>query len=74
MRREAEAKEAARIAEEKRIADEAVAREADVKHRKAVGTEIVNALTSNTSITRDQAIEVLAALKDGLIPRTKINY
>lgn len=74
VRREAEAKEAARLAEEKRIADEAAAREADVKHRKAVGTEIVNALTSHTSITRDQAIEVLAALKDGLIPRTKINY
>nr|WP_318385082.1 hypothetical protein [uncultured Enterobacter sp.] len=74
VRREAEAKEAARLAEEKRIADEAAAREADVKHRKAIGTEIVNALTSHTSITRDQAIEVLTALKDGLIPRTKINY
>ncbi len=74
VRREAEAKEAARIAEEKRIADEAAAREADVKHRKAVGTEIVNALLESTSLNRVQAIEVLTALKDGLIPRTKINY
>lgn len=74
IKREAEAKEAARLAEEKRIADEKTAREADVKHRKAVGTDIVNALTANTSISRDQAIEVLKALMDGLVPRTQINY
>lgn len=74
VRREAEAKEAARLAEEKRIADETAKREADVKHRKAVGTDIVNALTANTSITREQAIEVLTALKDCLVPHTKINY
>ncbi|MEG2039841.1 MAG: hypothetical protein RR068_01860, partial [Hafnia sp.] len=74
IKREAEAKEAARLAEEKRIADEKAKREADVKHRKAVGTEIVNALTANTSISRDQAIEVLKALMDGLVPRTQINY
>ena len=74
IKREAEAKEAARLAEEKRIADEKAKREADVKHRKSVGTEIVNALTANTSISRDQAIEVLKALMDGLVPRTQINY
>ncbi|EFL6449063.1 hypothetical protein AAS80_003036 [Escherichia coli] len=74
IKREAEAKEAARQAEEKRIADETAKREADVKHRKVVGTEIVNALLANTTITRDQAIEVLTALKDGLVPRTKIHY
>lgn len=74
IKREAEQKEAARLAEEKRIADEKAKREADVKHRKAVGTEIVNALTTNTSISREQAIEVLKALMDGLVPRTQINY
>ncbi|ASV55599.1 TolA protein [Lelliottia jeotgali] len=74
IKREAEQKEAARLAEEKRIADEKAKREADVKHRKAVGTEIVNALTANTSISREQAIEVLKALMDGLVPRTQINY
>lgn len=74
IKREAEAKEEARLAEEKRIADEKAKREADVKHRKAVGTEIVNALTANTSISRDQAIEVLKTLMDGLVPRTQINY
>lgn len=66
--------EEARLAEEKRKADEQAKREADVKHRKTVGTNIVNALTSHTSLTREQAIEVLTALKDDLIPCAKIHY
>lgn len=66
--------EEARLAEEKRSAEEQAKREADVKHRKTVGTNIVNALTSNTSLTREQAIEVLTALKDDLIPCAKIHY
>ena len=66
--------EEARLAEEKRKADEQAKREADVKHRKMVGTNIVNALTSHTSLTREQAIEVLTALKDDLIPCAKIHY
>lgn len=66
--------EDARLAEEKRKADEQAKREADVKHRKTVGTNIVNALTSQTSLTREQAIEVLTALKDDLIPCAKIHY
>lgn len=74
VRREAEATEAARLAEEKRIADEKAKREADVKHRKAIGTGIVNALTANTSISREQAIEVLTAMMNGLIPHNNINY
>ncbi|HCT4897079.1 TPA: hypothetical protein OTY78_003144 [Klebsiella pneumoniae] len=74
VRREAEQREQARLAEEKRKADEQARREADVKHRKAVGTEIVKALMANTSLTRDQAIEVLTAVKDGRIPHTGISY
>lgn len=74
IRREAELREQARLAEEKRKADEQALREADVKHRKAVGTEIVKALLANTSLTRDQAIEVLTAVKDGRIPHTGISY
>ena len=74
IRREAEQREQARMAEEKRKADEQARREADVKHRKAVGTEIVKALLANTSLTRDQAIEVLATVKDGRIPHTGISY
>ncbi|HDF5699500.1 TPA: hypothetical protein PC642_001966 [Klebsiella variicola] len=74
IRREAEQREQARLAEEKRKADEQARREADVKHRKTVGTDIVKALVANTSLTRDQAIEVLTAVKDGLIPHTGISY
>lgn len=74
IRREAEQREQARLAEEKRKADEQARRKADVKHRKAVGTEIVKALLANTSLTRDQAIEVLTAIKDGNIPHTGISY
>ncbi|HCR9749485.1 TPA: hypothetical protein OPR08_001678 [Citrobacter koseri] len=74
IKRETEQKEAALLAEEKRKADEQEKREADVKHRKTVGTNIVNALTSHTSLTREQSIEVLTALKDDLIPCAKIHY
>ncbi|HGH4639148.1 TPA: hypothetical protein ACJIWV_000878 [Enterobacter asburiae] len=73
-RLKARQEEEKRLAEEKRIADEQAKREADVKHRKTVGTNIVNALTSQTSLTREQAIEVLIALKDDLIPCAKIHY
>ncbi|PTA95617.1 cell envelope biogenesis protein TolA [Kluyvera sp. Nf5] len=74
IRREAEAKEKARLAEEKRIADEAAARAANENHRKAIGAAVVKALTEHTSISREQAIEVLTALKDGLIPNSGIHY
>lgn len=74
IRREAEQREQARLAEEKRKADEQARREADVKHRKTVGTDIVKALVANTSLTRDQAIEVLTAIKDGNIPHTGFSY
>ncbi|STW71069.1 TolA protein [Klebsiella pneumoniae] len=74
IRREAEQREQARLAEEKRKADEQARREADVKHRKTVGTDIVKALVANTSLTRDQAIEVLTTVKDGRIPHTAISY
>lgn len=72
--READQREQARLAEEKRKADEQARREADVKHRKTVGTDIVKALQANTSLTRDQAIEVLTAIKDKKIPHTGISY
>ncbi len=74
IRREAEQREQARLAEEKRKAEEQASREADVKYRKAVGVEVVKALMANTSLTRDQAIEVLTAVKDGRIPHTGISY
>lgn len=73
QRKAAEA-EAARLAEDKRIADEVAKRAANEKHRKAIGTEIVTALLARTSLSREQAIEVLIALKDEEIPHTSITY
>lgn len=70
----AELKELNRLAEEKRIADEAKKRADDIQHRKVIGTGIVTALLAHTSLNREQAIEVLTALKDGLIPNSAITY
>lgn len=72
--RKAKAVEDTRLAEEKRIADEAAERAANEAHRRKIGTEIVTALLGHTSLTREQAIEVLVALKDRKIPRTRITY
>ena len=72
--RKGKAAEDARLAEENRIADEAAARAANEAHRKKIGTEIVTALLGHTSLTRDQAIEVLVAIKDSQIPHTRITY
>jgi hypothetical protein len=70
----AKAAEDARLAEEKRVADEAAKRAANDTHRKAVGTAVVNALIANAGLSREAAIATLVALKDGLIPHTTINY
>lgn len=74
IKREADAREDARMAEEKRIADEAAKREADVKHRKAIGTAVVNALVEQSGITREQAKAVLGAIINNAIPHTRITY
>lgn len=74
IQREAKQKEEARLAEEKRIADEAAARSANEAHRKAIGTDVVNALVAHAGLTRVQAIDVLMQIKDGNIPHTSINY
>ncbi|WP_369788355.1 hypothetical protein [Rouxiella sp. WC2420] len=63
-----------RLAEEKRIKDEADRRAADVAHRKVIGTAVVNALTEHAGLTRDQAIETLKALMERKIPHTSIQY
>ncbi|QBR52756.1 hypothetical protein [Erwinia sp. QL-Z3] len=73
-KQEAGQKEATRLAEEKRIADEAAARAADEVHRKTIGTAVVNALIAHAGLTREDAIATLVALKGDLIPHTTINY
>lgn len=73
-RRKAQQAEADRLAEEKRIADEAAARAANEVHRKTVGTAVVNALIAHAGLTREDAIATLVALKGNLIPHTGITY
>lgn len=74
IKREADQRESDRLAEEKRIADEAAARAANEAHRKTIGTEIVNALMACAGLTRPQAIDTLTQIKDGKIPHTRITY
>lgn len=74
IKREAEQKEAARQAEDKRIADEAAKRAANEAHRKAIGTDVVKGLVEHAGLTREQAISTLKALMSNSIPHTSITY
>ncbi|HEM8997911.1 TPA: hypothetical protein U2R98_004497 [Yersinia enterocolitica] len=74
VQREAKQKEDARLAEEKRVADEAAARAANEAHRKTVGTAVVNGLIEHAGLTREQAIATLKALINNQIPHTNIHY
>ncbi|MGH1475232.1 hypothetical protein [Yersinia proxima] len=74
IKREAQQKEDARLAEEKRIADEAAARAANEAHRKTIGTAVVNGLIEHAALTREQAIATLKALINNQIPHTNIHY
>lgn len=73
IKREAEAKEVARLAEEKRIADEAAARAADVEHRLAINAAAVQALIDQ-GIPDDWAKACVVAIARGKVPATTINY
>ena len=74
IKREAQQKEDARLAEEKRVADEAAARAANEAHRKTIGTAVVNGLIEHAGLTREQAISTLKALINNQIPHTNIHY
>ncbi|HAT3686983.1 hypothetical protein [Citrobacter freundii] len=73
IKREAEQKEAARLAEEKRISDEKAARAADVEHRRAINASAVQALIEH-GIPEDWAKACVVAIARGKVPATTINY
>ncbi|WP_023640406.1 hypothetical protein [Dickeya zeae] len=73
IKREAEAKEAARLAEEKRIADENAARSADVEHRRVINRSIVADLIA-AGIPDEFATQVVRAIASGNVRNAKINY
>ncbi|NPE58668.1 hypothetical protein HLB27_19680 [Dickeya dadantii] len=73
IKREAEAKEAARMAEEKRIADESAARSADVEHRRVINRSVVADLAV-AGIPEEFATQVVRAIASGNVRNAKINY
>ena len=71
--RKAREAEAARLAEEKRLADEAAARAADVAHRKAVNNKALADLVA-VGLTEEQARTVITAIAKGEVTAIRINY
>lgn len=73
IRRETEAKEAARLAEEKRIKDEEERRAQDKAHRKEVNNKILaDLITSGAS--EDVAKSIITAIVKGEVFATRITY
>lgn len=73
IRREAEEKEAALLAEQKRIAEEEARRAADVEHRRSINATAVQALIDQ-GIPEDWAKSCVIAIARGKVPATTIKY
>ncbi|EPV1165432.1 cell envelope biogenesis protein TolA [Escherichia coli] len=73
IRREAEAKEQARIAEEKRIKEEEECRAKDKAHRKEVNNKILADLIK-VGASEDVAKNIITAIVKGKVFATKITY
>ncbi|WP_145592723.1 cell envelope biogenesis protein TolA [Yersinia bercovieri] len=73
VQREAKQKEDARLAEEKRVADEAAARAADVEHRRTINRQAVADLIAN-GLPEDCAQKCVAAIAKNLIASVRITY
>lgn len=72
-RRKSEQAEKARLAEEKRIKDEADRKAKDTEHRRQVNNEILSALTE-LGASDEFAMSLIKAMAKNLIPNVKINY
>jgi hypothetical protein len=73
VRRETEAKEAARLAEEKRVADEKARREADIEHRRTINRQSVAELVA-AGLPEDCAQKCVAAIAKGEVTAIRITY
>lgn len=73
IQREAKQKEDARLAEEKRVADEAAKRAADVEHRRTINRQAVADLIAN-GLPEDCAQKCVAAIAKNLISSVRITY
>ncbi|HHH0336721.1 TPA: hypothetical protein ACPZNF_004350 [Yersinia enterocolitica] len=66
-------REDARLAEEKRVADEAAKRAADVEHRRTINRQAVADLIAN-GLPEDCAQKCVAAIAKNLISSVRITY
>lgn len=73
IRLEAKQKEDARLAEEKRIADEAAARAANVEHKRAINQQAVADLVA-TGISEECAVQCVKAIAKGQVSSIVITY
>lgn len=73
IRLEAEQKENARLAEEKRIADDKAKREKDVEHRRAINRQSVAELVA-AGLPEDCAQKCVAAIAKGEVKAIRITY
>ncbi len=73
IQREAKQKEDARLAEEKRVADEADKRAKDVEHRRTINRQAVADLIAN-GLPEDCAQKCVAAIAKNLISSVRITY
>lgn len=72
-RLKAQQAEAARLAEEKRIADEATARAADIEHRRTINRKAIADLI-DSGLTQDMAEKTLKAIVNGKVSAVSIAY
>lgn len=73
IKREAQQKEDARLAEEKRIADEAAARAANVEHKRAINQQAVADLVA-AGVPEECAVQCVKAIAKGQVSAIAINY
>ncbi|BET64843.1 hypothetical protein [Yersinia pseudotuberculosis] len=73
IKREAQQKENARLAEEKRVADEAAARAANVEHKRAINQQAVADLVA-TGIPEECAVQCVKAIAKGQVSAIAITY
>lgn len=73
IQREAKQKEDARLAEERRIADEAAARAANVEHKRAINQQAVADLVA-AGITEECAVQCVKAIAKGQVSAIAITY
>lgn len=69
----AQAERQRQAAEQKRLADEAAAREADIAHKTAILTSIKEAFMT-TGISEDQARAIVHMIRKGEVPSVSISY